>query len=163
MGEAKIDDILNYVHISERVGSAGQPRREQFAAVARAGYEVVVNLAMPDSTNALPDEAELVAAQGMSYVHIPVAWEAPTIQDLERFFEVLERYGDRKVFVHCALNMRVSVFLFLYRVLQQGVPQEGAWRAVRRIWEPNDVWQGFMARSLRTFAGGAGANKPVQE
>jgi protein tyrosine phosphatase (PTP) superfamily phosphohydrolase (DUF442 family) len=143
-----MEGVLNYIPISDALGTAGQPAAEQFAAIRAAGYEVVINLALPDSTNALPDEAERVGAQGMAYVHIPVVWESPTAEDLQRFFAVLDQNRGRKVFVHCALNMRVSCFVFLYRVLRLGVPAEVAWPDVLRIWQPNEVWQRFVDHML---------------
>jgi protein tyrosine phosphatase (PTP) superfamily phosphohydrolase (DUF442 family) len=140
--------ILNYLLISDRLGTAGQPTADQFADIRAAGYKVVINLAMPDSTGALPDEETLVTALGMDYVHIPVVWEGPTLQDLARFFEVMEQYRDRKVFVHCAMNMRVSAFVFLYRVLHQGVPIEEARQALNQIWEPDGIWQALIELAL---------------
>ncbi|UCC65817.1 MAG: protein tyrosine phosphatase family protein [Anaerolineae bacterium] len=139
-----MEGILNYLPISETIGTAGQPTEAQFAAIGAAGYEVVVNLAMPDSSNALPNEGELIVEQGMDYVRIPVVWDAPTMADLARFFAVMEGYRDKKVFVHCVVNMRVSVFVLLYRVLCLGVPLGEARKDMLRIWEPNEVWQSFM-------------------
>ena len=138
--------ITNYLAISDTLGTAGQPTSDQFAAIRAARYEVVVNLAMPDSPNALPNEGELVAAEGMDYVHIPVVWESPTMADLERFFAAMDQNRGRKVFVHCALNMRVSCFVCLYRVLRLGIPVEEAWQDVLAIWEPNETWQQFMEK-----------------
>ena len=115
-----INGILNYLRISGTLGTAGQPDPGQFTAIRAAGYEAVINLAMPDYTNALTDERELVVAQGMSYIHIPVVWEEPTTQDLELFFGAMDELAGRKVFVHCALNYRVTCFVLLYRVIRQG-------------------------------------------
>jgi protein tyrosine phosphatase (PTP) superfamily phosphohydrolase (DUF442 family) len=147
-----VHDILNYLPISEEIGTAGQPTPGQFAAIRAAGYQAVVNLAMPNSSNALADERELVAGQGLEYVHIPVVWECPTQDDLAQFFATLDRYRGRRLLVHCALNMRVSVFVLLYRVIRQGIPWEPAMADVRRIWEPDPVWQAFIAASLAHHA-----------
>jgi protein tyrosine phosphatase (PTP) superfamily phosphohydrolase (DUF442 family) len=141
-------DVLNFLQICERVGTGGQPRAEQFADIEAADYKVVVNLAMPDSTNALANEAELVREQRMKYVHIPVVWEDPRDVDLDRFFEVMTLYRDQKIFVHCALNWRVSSFVYLYRVIQKGAPMEVAGESLLKIWKPNPVWQSFIERSL---------------
>ncbi|HSJ54024.1 MAG TPA: protein tyrosine phosphatase family protein [Anaerolineae bacterium] len=148
MSTDELNEICNYLPIGPDLGTAGQPGREQFALLRAAGYEVVVNLAMPNSTGALPDEAELVAAQGMEYIAIPVVWEAPTREDLERFFEVMEGARGRKVLVHCALNMRVSAFVYLYRVLREGVPLDAARETMHRIWQPEGVWAAFVEGAL---------------
>jgi protein tyrosine phosphatase (PTP) superfamily phosphohydrolase (DUF442 family) len=144
-----LEEITNYLRISDAIGTAGQPTASQFAAIKAAGYEVVVNLAMPNSTNALPDEGALVTEQGMDYVHIPVVWERPTLKDLEQFFEVMARYRGKRIFVHCAMNMRVSVFVCLYRVLQEDTPFEVASEAIYKIWEPDAVWESFLRQALR--------------
>ena len=143
-----LQDIYNFLPISDALGTAGQPTAEQFPHIRAAGYEVVVNLAMPDSPNALPDEAERVAAQGMAYYHIPVVWESPTDHDLVQFFETLKACQGKKVFVHCVANMRVSAFVFLYRVLHQSVPIEKATQALLKLWQPDEIWQAFIDRTL---------------
>jgi protein tyrosine phosphatase (PTP) superfamily phosphohydrolase (DUF442 family) len=147
-----VEAILNFVQVDEDVGTAGQPTPEQFADIRGAGYEVVVNLAMPNSTNALPNEAQLVAEQGMDYVHIPVVWENPTEEDFNRFCSVMTKCQGQKTFVHCALNWRVSCFVLLYRVIHLDIPLETAAETQRAVWEPNQVWQEFIARVLGRHA-----------
>ena len=150
-----IEDICNYLEISNTIGTAGQPTADQFADIAAAGYEVVVNLALSDSTNALPQERDLVEGRGMIYVHIPVVWESPTEADLVEFFATMDTYSGRKVFVHCVLNYRVSIFVMLYRVLQLGQDVEAARQSVRQIWEPNDIWLCFTDRAVERREVGA--------
>ena len=149
-----MEEIPSFLAVSDRLGTAGQPGPAQFATIRAAGYEVVINLAMPSSTNALPNEADLVREQGLEYVHIPVVWEAPTLEDLARFLAAMEHYQERKLLVHCAMNMRVSCFVLLYRVLRQGVPLEEATETMHRIWEPDQVWQEFVERSLAHYGHG---------
>ncbi|HZG37779.1 MAG TPA: protein tyrosine phosphatase family protein [Nodosilinea sp.] len=148
MTAAELNAIRNYLALSPVLGTAGQPTPEQFAAVAQAGYTVVINLALSTSDHAIPHEAELVKSLGMTHFHIPVVWEAPTPADLEIFFKVMERNSDRKTFVHCALNMRVSAFVYLYRVLRQGVDPAVALADLHRIWHPNPTWQAFIDKAL---------------
>ena len=143
-----LQKIRNYLRISDTLATAGQPRAEEFAAIRDAGYQVAINLAVSTSTNALPNEGDIVAELGMDYVHIPVVWKNPTSADLERFFAAMDRYQGQKVFVHCGMNMRVSSFILLYRVIRQGVPLETAKEALSKIWEPDTTWQWFIDDSL---------------
>jgi protein tyrosine phosphatase (PTP) superfamily phosphohydrolase (DUF442 family) len=143
-----LTSIYNFLPISEAVATAGQPTVEQFEAIREAGYQVVVNLALPTSDNALPQEAALVESLGMQYVAIPVVWESPTLADLHRFFAVIEANQDKKVFVHCAANMRVSAFIYLYRRLRQGLDEAQARQALHQIWQPNPVWQAFIDQAV---------------
>jgi protein tyrosine phosphatase (PTP) superfamily phosphohydrolase (DUF442 family) len=129
-----LTDILNFLPINDRLATAGQPTREQFTAVKNDGYELVINLAPSDSSNAIADEAEIVGAQGMQYVHIPVDWKAPQMEDLTRFFAIMEQNRERKVLVHCAMNLRVSTFVYLYRVLRADVPEPEAAVPLNEMW-----------------------------
>jgi protein tyrosine phosphatase (PTP) superfamily phosphohydrolase (DUF442 family) len=144
MSAPKLEEIYNFIQISETIATAGQPTVEQFAAIQAAGYPTIVNLALPTSTNAIPDEQAIVEALGIDYVHIPVIWEEPTLEDIDRFFEVLEQNTNQKVFVHCAMNMRVSAFIYLYRTIHQQVAEHIAKQTMQQIWQPNEVWQSFI-------------------
>jgi protein tyrosine phosphatase (PTP) superfamily phosphohydrolase (DUF442 family) len=144
-----LTDIYNYRAIGERLGTAGQPTEEQLSAVREAGFEAVINLALPTSDNAIANEGSIVTGLGMSYVHIPVDFRAPSERDFRAFSRVMEAFAERPVFVHCAANMRVSTFVFLYRVLREGVAVAEAERELHAIWEPDEVWSGFIREQLK--------------
>ncbi len=148
MPTQKIAQIKNFIEISENIGTAGQPTEAQFSTIKEAGYEVVINLAMPTSTNAIANERQLVNSQEMIYVHIPVKWEAPTGKNLDDFFGIMKANESKKVFVHCALNMRVSAFIYLFRVIWQGVTPADAKEQLHQIWEPDGVWRDFIEHEL---------------
>lgn len=148
----KLKQIQAFLSLSDRVGTAGQPTSAQFADIEAAGYQSIVNLALVTSTDAISEEGELVRQLGMEYVHIPVDWETPALDDLTRFFEVMDQRSDTQVFVHCAKNMRVSAFMYLYRILRQQVPAEEAQKALHQIWTPIPHWQAFMDRAIAEFA-----------
>ncbi len=149
MDEGVLQGIYNYRRLSEEIATAGQPSEEELAAVAHAGFEVVVNLALHDAEYSLPEECRTVESLGMRYVHIPVVWERPLRSDLERFFEVIDEFSDKRVFVHCAANKRVSVFMALYRQRRQGWSADTVMPDVLAIWEPDDVWRRFLEEMIR--------------
>ncbi|MBL6749109.1 MAG: NUDIX domain-containing protein [Nevskia sp.] len=140
--------IRDFHPIDLTLATAGQPTAEQFFAVRAGGYQTVINLLPETSPSAIPDERAAVAAQGLRYHHIPVEWEAPAKADFERFCQVMEAERGRRVFVHCAANKRVSAFVFLYRVLKQGVPPLRAQEDILRIWQPDAVWTRFIEERL---------------
>ena len=49
-------------------------------------------------------------------MHIPVVWTSPQVSDWEQFADLLNA-NHRRIHVHCVVNMRVSAFTFLYRVI----------------------------------------------
>ncbi len=109
-----MNKIDNYMPISERIASSGQPKEKQFKLIKEGGYKVVINLAMPNSEEIILEEGNIVTAHGMTYINIPVPWDAPTKDHLTQFFGVMRAYQDRKVWVHCVKNYRVSAFLYQY-------------------------------------------------
>jgi protein tyrosine phosphatase (PTP) superfamily phosphohydrolase (DUF442 family) len=143
-----MEDIYNFLKISDTIATSGQPTSDQFSAIKKAGYEVIVNLALPESSNALKDEKQIVENQGMQYIHIPVVWENPTLENVTEFFHVMEGNADKQVFVHCAANMRVSAFMYLYRCLHQGISDEDAKKDLQKIWIPNETWQKFIEQVI---------------
>lgn len=146
-----MENIYNYRKISDLIATSGQPTKEQLPAIKESGYQTVVNLALPTSTNALPDEKQVVENLGMHYVHIPVVWENPTLEDVEQFFNVMKANVDKKIFVHCAANMRVSAFMYLYRRIYENMNDEEAKKDLDRIWQPNETWQKFIEQVLEHY------------
>jgi len=137
-------EITNYIQVSERIASSGQPVDDYFKYIASAGYEAVINLAMPNSENAIPEEGNIVTALQMLYIHIPVPFEAPDKMHLQDFINVMRAFTDKKVWVHCALNYRVSAFLYQYERLVNKCNAEDARKVMLPSWEPDKVWQQFM-------------------
>lgn len=141
----KVEDIFNYLQISDLIATSGQPTEPQITAIKDAGYQVLINLApLEKFETTLPNKEALVESLGMEYVHIPVIWNKPTLEDFDRFAQVMQANSDRPVFVHCAGNFRVSAFMYLYRRIYQNIDEEQAQQDLHKLWVPNDVWQRFM-------------------
>lgn len=142
-----LDGITNYVQMTDDIGSSGQPTRDQFRDIADAGYQAVINLALPDSDHAIPDEGSVVTSLGMSFCHIPVDFAAPTAQDLEQFIGVMQALKGRKVWVHCVVNARVSAFLYHYLSKVRRLDPAACRSPILEKWEPqmDDVWKAFLA------------------
>ncbi|MFO0589553.1 MAG: protein tyrosine phosphatase family protein [Polyangiaceae bacterium] len=153
MNDAPLAEIVNVRFVGERIGSSGQPTEAQLADIAAAGYRAVINLALHDDPRySLKDERGTVEALGMEYVHIPVVFTAPKLDEVVRFFDAMDANKDRKVWVHCAANYRVSVFLGIYRVIREGCGRDEAFAQLRSLWEPNEVWRDFIEKALATRA-----------
>lgn len=148
-GRCFMPAMINYRRLSPQIVSAGQPRPEHFATLAAAGVRTVINLAMADSVNALADEAQLCARNRLDYVHIPVPWKQPQLRHFEEFCTAMDALQGGKVLVHCALNKRVSAFLYLYRILQLGEAEEAAAKDLHQIWQPDEVWAAFISDVVR--------------
>lgn len=143
-----LSEIYNFRMVGAGLGTSGQPTQSQFPSIREAGFDAVVNLALPTSDNAIAHEGSIVTGLGMSYVHIPVNFQAPNAQDFRTFSQVMQAFDGRRVFVHCAANMRVSAFVFLYRVLRLQVPAAEAEGDLHAIWQPDEVWSRFIQEQL---------------
>lgn len=155
MADPGISDIYHYEQMADWLGTSGQPERAQFKAIADAGYDAVVNLALPTSDNAIADEGSVVTALQMSYYHIPVKFDAPTIDDLRTFFGVMRALDGKKVWVHCVVNARVSAFVYHYLRFEKGVDETAARSSLLSRWEPqmDEVWRRFLDLSPASVSG----------
>ena len=141
-----MEGLFNFCQIAKNVGTAGQPTADQFSDIARSGYSTVVNLAMHDSDNAIPEEGNIVTSLGMTYIHMPVPFDAPTVNHVRKFFGIMDVLGNEKVFVHCAVNARVSAFMHQYLTLRKGVASAQASSPLLQKWLPEmDIhWRSIM-------------------
>ena len=160
--EADFSGVYNFVKISDQLSTSGQISLDDIDSVDSAGFDVVVNLA-PARWERNFEEGFRVTQAGMTYIQIPVDWANPALRDLELFFDVMDANEDRDVFVHCFANMRVSVFVYLYRTLRKGVPEAEAWQDVLKVWDPPNnpetpQWPRFITAAKERF--GRGASDP---
>ena len=146
-----LTNIQNYYQISDRLATSGQPTVAEFKLIAEFGYQSVINLAMSCSTNAIKNEGAIVSDLGLIYVQIPVVWEHPTTKDVESFFKIMDALAEQPVWVHCAKNMRVSCFIYLWQKYRLQLPEAAAKYPMEKIWQPTRVWQTLIEQAEATF------------
>lgn len=136
--------ILNWRRINARITTSGQPTEDQLAQIAGLGVTHVVNLGPHDNKGALPDEAATIAACGMTYVYIPVIFEAPTDKDFEIFKSAIAALPDALIHVHCIYNARVSAFFYRYAKEGFCLSAKAAHANMDSIWRPGNDWAAFI-------------------
>lgn len=139
-----MQDIINYIKINENIATSGQPTREQFRQIADEGYEFVINLAVAHSEGRIEKEDEIVSDLDMNYIHIPVEFKEPTLQNLKDFIQILSSLSQRKVWVHCIMNYRVSAFMYVYHKYILQTPFDNIDLSVFEEWSPDEQWQEIM-------------------
>ena len=117
-----LEDILNYVQLSDNIATSGQPKANQFKLIANYGYSSIINLAREDAHNAVANESKLLDSLGILYYHIPVPFDSPTTLHFRQFVKTLSSLEGQKVWIHCAMNYRVSAFMYLYLRQVKGLP-----------------------------------------
>ena len=138
--------IYNWRRLDDRITTSGQPTASQLADIRALGVSHVVNLGLHTHEKALPDEAACVSDLGMTYIHIPVVFQAPTDDDFDRFCAAMEQLKEVPMHVHCIANYRVSAFFYRYRRDVLGTGETQARAEMERIWHPEGVWARFVGR-----------------
>ena len=140
-----IEQIFNYCHVPGLYETSGQPTKEQLELLAEKGYEVVINLA-PNSIleGAVVQEASILKGLGVNYIHTPVDFNNPTNKAFQAFVKNIESNKMKRLWVHCAANMRVSAFTYRYRrdILHLG--HDEIIGDMEVIWAPNKIWRTFL-------------------
>jgi len=138
--------VRNYQVISDRLGTGGTLSAGAARWLAADGYQMIIDLRDDfDET-----EANEALDVGAIYVHVPVSWRAPSADELETFLLVMTANPEKKILVHCSANYRASAMTYLYRVLELGADPEDAMADVQAVWDPNETWLSFIARSIDT-------------
>jgi|GEM_PF-3385901 len=139
-------DPPNLAMLDERWSTAGQPSAAWLALLKQKGFDAVLYLAPSTVGDAVADEPEIVRGQGLVFVHVPVDFARPTLDDYRAFEAQLRewRAQNLKLLVHCQINMRASTFSFLYRVRNEGADPETAWAEVQKIWTPLGPWKALV-------------------
>jgi protein tyrosine phosphatase (PTP) superfamily phosphohydrolase (DUF442 family) len=143
-------DIDNYLQYSPSFSSSGQPSAGQLKALSKAGFKRVIYIAFTDNKTAIESEDRVVKSLAMDYVHIPVDFDQPTLDDFEDFAAVMNRNRDTRTLLHCQINLRASTFSFLYRVIYGGVALSVAKSDLDTIWQPDKVWYLFIVDVLKS-------------
>ncbi len=139
--------IKNYVQLSPNIATSGQPTEKQIREISKAGYVAVVNVAMPNHSDSIKNEGQLVTELGMAYFHMPVPFEKPTNEHVRLFCKIMEALKGKKVWVHCIMNYRVSVFMFHYlNKIERLTPSESM-SPIFKNWDPDSKWQDVLSLS----------------
>jgi len=131
---------MNFHRYDDRLASAAQPTAEELGQLRDEGFEAVVNLSPASTRNALGNEAALVEGLGMDYVHFPVDCSNLRPLHYRSFRGILRGLEGRKVLVHCGGNIKSSNLVFMYQVLELGIPADQALAELKTIQDPEQKW-----------------------
>ena len=126
------EQIDNFLRISDRVCTGGQPTAAQLAPLKREGIRTVIVLRDPAEFDAAAEEAAARQAD-LGYVNIPVRAADPKDEQVVAFLRVTDDPAIFPVFVHCGSGNRVGAFWMIRRVLVDGWTLEKAEEEARRI------------------------------
>lgn len=131
-----LSEMRNWLRLSDTVTTSGRLQEGDPTRLAGIGVKRVINLAMPDHPEALPNAEPEMADAGLAYTHIPVPFDAPSEAHYRAFVAALEA-DEGPVHVHCIMNWRVSAFFYRYH-LERGMDEGQARGQMERIWSPDE-------------------------
>lgn len=138
LAKADPDDIRNWVRLDDRITTSGRLQEADPARLAAIGVRHVVNLALDEHPEALPDAATRMADAGLRYTHIPIPFDRPTQAHYDAFVAAIED-SDAPVHIHCIMNFRVSAFCYRYNRDERGMDEAQARAFMERVWRPETM------------------------
>ena len=142
------DEPVNFVSWRSGLASSAQPNAAYLKRAKAAGFDMVINLAPPEYNEAVPNEGAILAAQGVTYLNIPVRFGNPTAEDFRLFTDVMKAAANKNVLVHCQINLRGSSFTYLYRVITESANEDETRSKLTGVWMPNPAWKKFIESVL---------------
>ena len=139
-------EVLNFRAYSPSLASSGQIAGHHLESLQQEGFQRIIYLAYRTRGNSA-DQLNIdkqATDLGLSYVHIPVPWQSPSLSDYQTFAAVMTSGPSMKTLLHCQMNYRASAFSFLYRVLELGTAYEEAANDLFAIWHPDAIWLEFI-------------------
>lgn len=145
------DDIACWQRIDKTLTTSGKLVAGDPERLSAIGVRRVINLALANHPEALPDEAGQMAGAGIDYIHIPVPFDAPEEAHYTAFEQAMDGATGQPVHVHCILNWRVSAFVYRWN-RAHSMDEAEARSLMRQHWEPETsenkdapAWARFIA------------------
>jgi len=148
-----VERAFNFRVVDARVTTSGLVPPDALEELRGDGIDTVIDLLPSTVDHAVAGEDEIVRAQGIDYVAIPVDFDAPAPDDFAAFVRTMDENAGQRVHVHCAANYRVSAFYALYAERSGHWSRERADEFVADLWNPAEhpPWGEFMADERSRF------------
>jgi len=134
-------NIENFLKIDDKIYTSGLPEIEDFKDIKKEGFDIVISLSMPEDSKSLENEELILTKLGITYIHIPVDYLNPKLQDFEFFRKIVNCFKDKKLFIHCTKNFRVSIFMYLYKFAEENIEDE---ELRLKFFIQNETWEQFI-------------------
>lgn len=142
----------NTVPIGPALVTSGQPPRSTLEGLRDLDFDTVIHLVPHGLSDGIDDEPQILARQGVAYVHLPIPFDAPTPDHVQAVSDALlqwrERSRGRRLLVHCQVNLRASTMVFLHRATRERVDPWSAWTSVSAVWTPRGPWRRLVSAEL---------------
>lgn len=146
-----IENIDCFKKNDEKLSTAGQPTEIELNLLADEGFEVVINIRPESEMLDVLDEKKIVENLGLKYFQLPVTLDTLNSEILSKFFELIEQQKERKIFLHCRKNVRVSIILSLYQIIKLGWEKDEALNELTEMVEVTPMLEDFINEHISYF------------
>ena len=108
--------IPNFLELSPRIGTGGQPTDNGLKLIAGKGYKSVVNIRSGSESFDIAAEEKQALQLGLRYYMVPFVAKEPSEEQALAFDALMSALKDNKVFVHCGSGNRVGSLMMIYLV-----------------------------------------------
>lgn len=149
---ARLDQIERYLKpdvprllcLDNDFATGAQPTEQAYAKAATSGFRSVISLRTGNEGLDLTRERSLVEKSKMRYFNIPVVSSAPRPEQADEFIRLVNEKSNHPMLITCSSANRVGAFMMIYRVIEQGWPEDKALDEAVKI--------GTSAANLKKFA-----------
>ena len=125
--------LPNYLELTPRIGTGGQPDEAGMKQLAEKGYKYVINIRASGEKVDFAAEEKQAMDLGLRYYMVPFSAREPSEGQALAFTALMSAVKDGKVFVHCGSGARVGSLMMIYLVLEEGMPPEKAEAEARKV------------------------------
>jgi protein tyrosine phosphatase (PTP) superfamily phosphohydrolase (DUF442 family) len=142
-----IKKAYNFIQINSLVSSSGTIK---FIELKKEDYQLIINLLPNDNTHARENEQQDIEDLKINYAYIPIDWSNPLLEDYKNFEEVMNRFSDKKIHIHCAANYRATAFFGIYAYKNLSWSKAQLSELMSPIWNIDEYpqWQIFLSTLL---------------
>lgn len=149
--------VPNFHQIDSHVYRGGQPTPDGFRNLAGLGIKTVIDLRGPEHSEA--DEKQIVEADGMRYVSIPMkGMKTPSDAQISGALALMNDDAAGPVFVHCQrVADRTGAVIACYRI------QHDHWDSDKAVNEARALGMSWYQVALQRYVGqfGKGSGQPI--
>jgi len=147
-GPKQVTEVSGVKNLSRdgRIYVAGAPTPEGLRQLKQRGVTTVIDLRT--ETEAGTQEAQAAQAEGLNYIHIPMASDKLTEQQIDAFMEAMQTSDGDPVLVHCASGNRAGAMYGLYLGKSGQCPASEALRRAKAAGLKNEKLETDVAEAL---------------
>jgi protein tyrosine phosphatase (PTP) superfamily phosphohydrolase (DUF442 family) len=119
-------DVPRVLCLDGAFTTGGQPTNQAYAKAAASGFRSVLSLRTASEGVDLARERSVVEKNKLRYFNIPVVSSAPRPEQADEFIRLAQERSNHPMLINCASANRVGAFMMIFRVLEQGWPEDKA-------------------------------------